>query len=125
VAGRYFWSSPAIYIFRASATGSAGSVGAGHFHGFGKWIYFSSVVYFLSTQSDRFLLGRYLDMIHLGVYGTATVLSGALLTVVLKINSDVLYPAYAKVVQDNAARLRQVMLRTRFAIDAGMILRSR
>ena len=92
------------------------------FMGFGKWIYFSSVVYFLSTQSDRFLLGRYLDMIHLGVYGTATVLSGALLTVVLKINSDVLYPAYAKVVQDNAARLRQVMLRTRFAIDAGMIL---
>jgi O-antigen/teichoic acid export membrane protein len=92
------------------------------FMGFGKWIYFSSVVYFLSTQSDRFLLGRYLDMIHLGVYGTATVLSGALLTVVLKINSDVLYPAYAKVVRDSAARLRQVMLRTRLAIDAGMIL---
>ena len=89
---------------------------------FGKWIYLSSVVYFLSTQSDRFLLGRYLDMIHLGVYGTATVLSGALLTVILKINSDVLYPAYSRVFQEGADRLRQVMLRTRLAVDAGMIL---
>jgi O-antigen/teichoic acid export membrane protein len=90
--------------------------------GFGKWIYLSSMVYFLSTQSDRFLLGRYLDMVHLGVYGTATVLSGAILTVILKVNSDVLFPAYSKVVQEGAGRLRQVMLRTRLVIDVGMIL---
>jgi O-antigen/teichoic acid export membrane protein len=89
---------------------------------FGKWIYLSSVVYFLSTQSDRFLLGKYLDMIHLGVYGTATVLSGAVQTIVLKINADVLFPAYSRVVQEGTGRLRQVMLRTRLAIDAGMIL---
>jgi O-antigen/teichoic acid export membrane protein len=92
------------------------------FMGFGKWIYLSSVVYFLSTQSDRFLLGRYLDMVHLGVYGTATVLSGAVQTIVLKINSDVLYPAYSRVVQEGTGRLRQVVLRTRLAVDAGMIL---
>jgi O-antigen/teichoic acid export membrane protein len=92
------------------------------FMGFGKWIYLSSMVYFLSTQSDRFLLGRYLDMVHLGVYGTATVLSGAILTVILKVNSDVLYPAYSKVVQQGTGRLRQVMLRTRLVIDAGVIL---
>jgi O-antigen/teichoic acid export membrane protein len=92
------------------------------FMGFGKWIYFSSAVYFLSTQSDRFLLGRYLDIVHLGVYGTATVLSGAVLTIVLKINSDVLFPAYSKVVQEGTSRLRQVVWRTRLVVDAGMIL---
>jgi O-antigen/teichoic acid export membrane protein len=92
------------------------------FMSFGKWIYLSSVVYFLSTQSDRLLLGKYLDMIHLGVYGTATVLSGAAQAVVLKINSDVLFPAYSRVVQEGTGRLRQVVLRTRLAIDAGMIL---
>jgi len=89
---------------------------------FGKWIYLSSVVYFLSTQSDRFMLGRYLDMIHLGVYGTATVLSGAVQTIVLKINTDVLFPVYSRVVQEGTGRLRQVVLRTRLAVDAGMIL---
>ena len=92
------------------------------FMGFGKWIYLSSVVYFLSTQSDRFLLGRYLDMIHLGIYGTATVLSGAVQTIVLKINSDVLFPAYSRVVQEGTGRLRQVVLRTRLVVDAGMIV---
>src|SRR5258708_19965376 len=80
------------------------------------------MVLLVSTESGRFLLGRSLDMIHLGVYGTATVLTGAILTVVLKVNSDVLFPAYSKVVQEGADRLRQVMLRTRLVIDVGMIL---
>ena len=92
------------------------------FVGFGKWVYLSSMVFFLSTQSDRFLLGRYLDIAHLGVYGTATVLSGAMQTVIYKINSDVLFPAYSRVVHEGAARLRHVMLRARFAMDAGVIL---
>ena len=92
------------------------------FMGFGKWVYLSSMVYFMSTQSDRLLLGRYLDIVHLGIYGTATVLSGAMQTLVLKINSDVLYPAYAKVAQEGGARLKQVMLRVRLATDAGMML---
>jgi O-antigen/teichoic acid export membrane protein len=89
---------------------------------FGRWIYLSSAIYFLSTQSDRFLLGRYLDLAHLGVYGTATVLSGAVQAVVLKVNSDVLYPAYSRVVPEGPARIKHVMLRTRFAIDVSMIL---
>lgn len=89
---------------------------------FGKWIYLSSVVYFLSTQSDRFLLGKYLAMAQLGVYGTATVLSGAIQTVVLKINSDVLYPAYSRVVPEGAERLKRVVFRTRLFGDLGMVM---
>jgi O-antigen/teichoic acid export membrane protein len=92
------------------------------FMGFGKWIYLSSMVYFISAQSDRLLLGRYLDLVHLGVYGTATVLSSAMQTVVLKINNDVLFPAYAKVAKEGNARLKQVMLRVRLATDAGLVL---
>jgi O-antigen/teichoic acid export membrane protein len=89
---------------------------------FGKWIYLSSAVYFLSTQSDRFLLGKYLDMAQLGVYGTATVLSGAVQTVVLKINSDVLYPAYSRVVLEGAERLKRVVLRARLVGGPCMIV---
>jgi O-antigen/teichoic acid export membrane protein len=92
------------------------------FMGFGKWIYLSSMVYFLSTQSDRLLLGHYLNMVHLGVYGTATVLTSAILAIILKINSDVLFPAYSRVVQEGTARLKQVVLRTRLVTDAGMML---
>lgn len=92
------------------------------FMGFGKWIYLSSMVYFVSAQSDRLLLGRYLDLVHLGVYGTATVLSTSMQTVVLKINNDVLFPAYAKVAKEGNERLKQVMLRVRLATDAGLVM---
>jgi O-antigen/teichoic acid export membrane protein len=92
------------------------------FVGFGKWIYLSSTVYFFSTQSDRFVLGHYLDMGMLGVYGTATVLSSAVQAVVIRINSDVLFPAYSRVVPEGVARLRQVMLRARQAMDLCLVL---
>ena len=92
------------------------------FRSFGKWIFLSSAMYFLSTQSDRFLLGHYLSMAHLGVYGTATVLSGAAQTIILKINSDVLFPVYSRIVHEGGDRLKSVVFRTRLAIDAGLIL---
>jgi O-antigen/teichoic acid export membrane protein len=89
---------------------------------FGKWIYLSSAAYFLSTQSDRFLLGKYLNMAQLGVYGVATVLSSAVQTVVLKINSEVLYPAYSRVVAEGARRLRDAVLRSRLVGSPIMIV---
>jgi O-antigen/teichoic acid export membrane protein len=89
---------------------------------FGKWIYLSSAVYYLSTQSDRFLLGKYLDMGQLGIYGTATVLSGALQSAVLKINSDVLYPVYSRVMSEGAGRLKRVVQRARLVGDLGLIV---
>src|SRR5215469_431110 len=89
---------------------------------FGKWIYLSSAVYFLSTQSDRFLLGKYLAMAQLGVYGTATVLSGAVQTVVLKINTDVLYPAYSRVLTGGVEKLRRAVSRARLFGGLGMLV---
>lgn len=94
----------------------------GAFFVFGKWIYLSSIAYFLSTQSDRFLLGKYLSMTLLGVYGTATVLGSAMQTIVQKINSDVLFPAYSKVVAEGTSRLRQVVLRARRLGDLCMLV---
>ena len=89
---------------------------------FGKWIYLSSAVYFLSTQSDRFLLGKYLSMALLGLYGTAGVLSGAVQTVVLKINTEVLYPVYSRVLTGGTERLRRAVLRTRLLSGIGLIV---
>lgn len=92
------------------------------FTSFGKWIYLSSVVYFLSTQSDRFILGKYLDLAQLGVYGTATGLAAAILAVINKINSDVLFPAYSRVVQQGTEKFRAVLKKTRLVIDIAIVL---
>ena len=89
---------------------------------FGKWIFLSSAVYFLSTQGDRMLLGHYLDMAHLGVYGIAVLLSDAVQSLVLKINSGVLFPAFGRVVLNEPDRLRSFVSRTRLAIDVALVL---
>ncbi len=90
--------------------------------GFGKWIFLSSAVYFVSTQGDRILLGRYLDMTHLGIYGVAIMLSEAVQSVILKVNSGVLFPAYSRIQEEEPARLASVVSRARSAIDLAIIV---
>lgn len=38
---------------------------------FGKWIFFSSIVFFLAAHFDRLVLGKYVSLAALGVYGVA------------------------------------------------------
>ena len=90
--------------------------------GFGKWILLSSAFQFLSLQSDRMLLGHYLDMAHLGVYSIAITLSDAVQSLVIKINHGVLFPAYGNILQQEAHRLRTVFHRARLGIDVVLIL---
>ena len=89
--------------------------------GFGKWIYLSSALYFLSAQSDRLLMGLYLDVGLLGVYSIAVTLSESANNLVGRINSGVLLPAYGNVFRDDPSRLRPAYIRARFGIDAFLI----
>ncbi len=90
--------------------------------GFGKWIFLSSAFTFLSTQGDRLLLGRYVDMAQLGVYSIAVILSEAIQGLVIKIHHGVLFPAYGKVVREERERLASVIGRARLAIDVFVVL---
>jgi O-antigen/teichoic acid export membrane protein len=56
----------------------------------------SSAATFLSGQSDRILLGRFLGVGWLGVYGIATNLSDLLCGVVVRIVNGVMYPALSE-----------------------------
>lgn len=90
--------------------------------GFGKWIFLSSALEFVSRQGDRLLLGRVLDMTSLGVYSIAVLLSEAVASVIIKVNFGVFYPAYGRTVQNGPGRLRDVYYRARLAIDVLFIL---
>jgi O-antigen/teichoic acid export membrane protein len=89
---------------------------------FGKWIFGSSALYFLSKQSDRLLLGRYLGMSALGIYSIAMFLSEALGTVVYRITHGVLYPLFSQVWRDEPTRLKEVYYRARLPMDAAAML---
>lgn len=89
---------------------------------FGKWIFFSSVVYLLYSQGDRILLGKYLDATLLGVYSVAIMLSETVNGVVARLNNAVLYPALSQVVNNDRGRLNKVFYKARLGTDALIVM---
>ena len=62
---------------------------------FGKWIFASSVIYFLSTNFDRLYLAKTIPLELLGVYGIARSLSDLTSAAVLQLGSGVVFPFVA------------------------------
>jgi O-antigen/teichoic acid export membrane protein len=88
---------------------------------FGKWIFGSSALFFISKQADRLMLGRLLGTGLLGVYSIALFLSEAVAMAVSKITHGVFYPVFSRVRHDGHERLREVYYRTRLYTDAAAL----
>ena len=65
---------------------------------FGKWIFLSTAIYFLSSSTDRLILGKLFTLQLLGVYGIALTLSDVPRSIVFAVATKVIYPAYSKFV---------------------------
>jgi O-antigen/teichoic acid export membrane protein len=79
---------------------------------FGRWITFSTILTFLSDQSDRLLFGKLIPIQTLGVYNIGATL-GAMPTQALEaIGSRVLFPTYSRIVgrDDFSATFAKVRL---------------
>ena len=76
------------------------------FH-FGKWVYFSSIVYFFAMNFDRLYFAKEITLAQLGVYGIARNLADVAGQLVFRGSGFVLYPMVA------AAALPQPELRKR------------
>jgi O-antigen/teichoic acid export membrane protein len=85
--------------------------------GKGKWLAGSSALTFASQQGDRLLLGHYLGAAALGVYSIAFFLSSALGDAMSRVTMGVFYPAYSRVQNEDAGRLRSFFYKTRLALD--------
>ena len=88
---------------------------------FGRWIFGSSVATFLSSQSDRLLLGRLLGMSTLGVYSVALMLSEVVGAAVSRVVSGVLYPVFSRVSQEEPELLRDEYYAARLRLDAAAL----
>lgn len=89
---------------------------------FGKWIFFSSIVYFLSMNFDRLYLAKVVPLQILGVYGIARSISELLGMVVLRVGSYVLFPLIALHSQTPRAdlRLQLAPIRLKFMLAAAI-----
>lgn len=73
---------------------------------FGKWIFLSSLIFFLSANFDRLYLGKAVPLTVLGVYGIAKNLSDVLNSFVNRLNYVVIFPFIAKNVELPRLQLR-------------------
>jgi O-antigen/teichoic acid export membrane protein len=64
--------------------------------GFGRWVFLSTLLMFLATQSDRLVFAKMIPLELLGVYGIAAALGSLPSQAVQRLASSVLFPAYSR-----------------------------
>lgn len=62
---------------------------------FGKWVYFSSIVYFFSMNFDRLYFAKQISLAELGIYGIARNLADVVSQLAVRGSFFVLYPTVA------------------------------
>lgn len=63
---------------------------------FGRWVFVSTLLMFLATQSDRLIFARMMPLGLLGIYGIAAALGAVPAQAVQRLSSAVLFPAYSR-----------------------------
>lgn len=85
--------------------------------GFGRWIFVSTLLTFLATQSDRLVFGKMIPIDSFGVYGIAAMLAALPTQAIQRLGAAVIFPAYSRL----AARgdLRRLFGRVRLPLLLG------
>jgi len=78
---------------------------------FGKWILFSTAIFYLAGQVDRFLLGKYFGMELFGIYNIALIFSELPKSVIDKISNSVIFPVLSEIRRDE---IKQKIRKPRF-----------
>ena len=75
---------------------------------FGKWVFFSSGLYVLTVNGDRFLLGAFVDAGTLGFYVIALLFVAAITGTLNKLFYTVSLPALSETARNDPARMRRI-----------------
>jgi O-antigen/teichoic acid export membrane protein len=65
---------------------------------FGRWVFFSTALTFVASQSDRMILGKLVSLRTLGLYGIAFALSDIPRQVILSFCANIVFPFVSKLV---------------------------
>lgn len=86
--------------------------------GFGKWIFLSTVLSFVTNSAASLILGRFVSMTEVGVFSIAVTLANAVGLAYEQIGSKVLFPLYAKVKTEALPQLRTRVAKIRLSMMA-------
>lgn len=80
---------------------------------YGKWIFLSTVLFFLCSQADRLVLAKIFDLTMLGIYGIAFTLSDMPRQVIIAIGGKVIFPSISMLADLPREELRAKILKNR------------
>lgn len=80
---------------------------------FGKWIFVSSICGFLLSRVDRLILGLYISITDLGLYGIAYALGMLMFELMLSISNRVLIPLYSHFWRERKSQLKNLTFKVR------------
>ncbi len=88
---------------------------------FGKWIFFSSILGFLASSSDKLILGGLVDAKLVGYYAIAGLLVGAIGQLITSVIHSVGFPALSETFRENPQNLKSVFYKLRLPFDLFLI----
>jgi O-antigen/teichoic acid export membrane protein len=80
---------------------------------YGKWIFLSTVLFFLCSQADRLVLAKIFDLTMLGIYGVAFTLGDMPRQVIIAIGGKVIFPSISMLADLPRQELRAKILKNR------------
>jgi O-antigen/teichoic acid export membrane protein len=85
---------------------------------FGKWIFIGSMAGFVFSRLDRVILGLYISISDLGLYGIAFAISIVTVDLILTLSDKVLIPLYSHVRKHDSPKLEKQVFKVRAAFMA-------
>ncbi len=83
---------------------------------FGRWVFVSTSLAFLASQSDRLIIGKLMTPTFLGIYSIAFMLASMVNQGIMQLGHKVFFPSYSKLVRDNPDQLYGVLRQARAAM---------
>ena len=83
---------------------------------FGKWIFASSVIYFLAMNFDRLYFGKAIPFVILGIYGVAKTFSEAANALVQRVGNLLIFPKIASAVERGLPLKQSIVTVRRYAL---------
>jgi len=91
------------------------------FH-FGKWVFITSILGFLSVNGDRLLLGGLVNSATLGVYVIAFFILNSFQQIITKLIGNVAFPVFSEVVRERPETLKRTYYKFRLVFDLVILL---
>jgi O-antigen/teichoic acid export membrane protein len=85
--------------------------------GYGKWIFFTSILGFLSSNGDKLILGGLLSVQNLGMFAIASYLLGSIQQVFQKVFGNVAFPSFCDVIRNRPQDIKQIYYKFRLPAD--------